>query len=371
MNRYTFVILLRMAQKEFRHIMRDWQTLGILLALPAFMMFLFGYALNSDVQDSPIAIIDASQSHESRELIASIDQSTLLRVEGIWPAGTDVLQLFRSHRVRAVAQIPTDFSATLANSESQVQVLVDGSDPSTGTIIRNALQPLFQNRMLKITGISPPAPLKIHTQVLYNPDERSSLFFVPGLMATILIIICALMTSITITREKETGTLDNLLVSPASPLLVLLGKLLPFFAIASVDGVLILGIGYLAFGVVVQGSLGLLTFSTVLYLLVSLSIGLLVSTIARTQQHAMMMVLGLTMMPTMLLSGFVFSISSMPLYLQAIAQIVPATWYLQIVRGIVLKGIGLAELWQPMLILAAQFALLMVISVRKFQLQRS
>lgn len=370
MNRYGFTILIRMAQKELYHIARDWQTLGILLGLPVFMMFLFGYALNSDVEDSPIAVIDASGTHESRELIAALDQSSLLQVIGSWPAGTQPQQLFRSFRVRAVAMIPADFAECLANDEPQIQVQVDGSDPSTGAIILNALQPLVQTRIMKIAEHPQPLPIKSHKTVLYNPGERSSLFFVPGLMATILIIICALMTSITITREKETGTLDNLLVSPASPLFVLLGKLLPYFAIAAIDGVLIMAIGYLAFGVVLQGSVGLLVITTMLYLLVSLSIGLLVSTIAKQQQHAMMMVLGMTMMPTMMLSGFVFPISSMPYYLQVIAHLIPATWYLQAVRGIVLKGIGLPELWTHLVVLTAQFFVLLFVSVKKFKLQR-
>lgn len=369
-GRYAWVILLRVAQKEFRHITRDWQTLGILLGLPVFMMFLFGYALNSEVQDAPVAVVDGSRSPQSRALTEAMERSSLLRVAGVWPAGTDARMLFRVHRVRAVVVLPVAFATDLVNRQAQVQILIDGSDPSTGTIVRNAVPGLFQTRILKIAGVEAPSLLEPRVRLLYNPEERSALFFVPGLMATILIIICALMTCITITREKETGTLDNLLVSPASPLLVLLGKMLPFFLIAAVDGVLIMGVGYWAFGVVVQGSLLLLTGATMLYLLVSLSIGLLVSTVAREQQHAMMMVLGITMMPTMLLSGFVFPVDSMPVYLQAVAHVVPATWYLRVVRGIVLKGLGLSGLWLPLSVLAVQFILLIVAAVRKFELQR-
>lgn len=370
-NRLLFIsVLLRVAQKEFRHIVRDWQTLGILLGLPVFMMFFFGYALNSDVQDAPVAVIDGSGSPQSVQVIESVERSSLLSVTSVHRSGSDPVEIFMRERVRAVVVIPPDFAVALERGSAQVQILIDGSDPNTGTIIRNAIPGLFQKKILEVAGLQAPVLVESRLQMLFNPQQRSALFFVPGLMATILIIICALMTSITITREKETGTLDNLLVSPASPVSVLLGKMLPFFAIASFDGVLIMTVGRWVFDVETQGSLAFLAAATVVYLLVSLAIGLLVSTLAQKQQHAMMMVLGVTMMPTMMLSGFVFPIDSMPRYLQVFALFVPATWYLEIVRGVVLKGLGFVDLRLPLLVLTGQFLLLLGIAVRKFQVQR-
>ena len=250
-----------------------------------------------------------------------------------------------------------------------MQVVVDGSDPNVGAQMRAAVEGATQKILLDHLNMKPPKILDQRTVVLYNPQQRSALFFVPGLMAIILLMISALLTSIAITKEKETGTLSQLLITPLRPREIIAGKLLPYVALASLDGILILTVGYLVFGVRVAGSVTFLALCSLAYIFTALSIGLLISTLAKRQLHAMMMTQLATMLPTVMLSGFIFPVSSMPMVLRGISHIVPATYYLQIVRGIILKGVGLHELWIPLLVLCAQGILLFMISVFKFRVK--
>jgi ABC-2 type transport system permease protein len=214
-----------------------------------------------------------------------------------------------------------------------------------------------------------PAVVTVDQRVLYNQEQRSALYFVPGLMAVILLMISALLTALAITREKETGTLEQLLVSPLLPGEIILGKIIPYILLAFVDGALILLVGYAAFGVRVAGSLVFLAVASTVYIFTSLAIGLLVSTIAKKQQHAMLIVLPATLLPTIILSGFIFPLSSLPLFLRCISYLVPATYFLQIIRGVILKGVGLVVLWQPLAVLGAMGIFLVIVSVKKFRVR--
>ena len=356
--------------KEFLHIIRDPQTLAIVILMPVIMMFLYGYALNSDIHNAQLLVEAPVPSAASRALTSRLDASTFFSVPGSIPASADPLQPFRSGQARALLRLPPDFEASLRRpGGAALQVIVDGSDPSVGSRMRGAVEGAVQKTLMDYLDIEPPHILDQRAVVLYNPEQRSAMFFVPGLMAVILLMISALLTSIAITREKETGTMGQLLITPLRPGEIIAGKLLPYVVLASLDGLLILIVGRLIFGVQVAGNLFFLAICSLIYVFTALSIGLLVSTIAKRQHHAMMMALGATMMPTVILSGFIFPISSMPLFLQVIAHIVPATYYLQIVRGIILKGVGLRELWQPLLILGFEGLLLFGLSIRKFRIK--
>lgn len=362
--------LAAISRKEVRHILRDWQTLIIVLIMPVMMMFLYGYALNADARDLPVAVEAPSPAPETRQIIGKLDAGLLFKVEVEAAATPDPGEVFRTHGVRALFRFPAGFARDLRRpGGARVQVLVDGADPNVGTLIRNAADPLLLEAVMDVLRLEPPRVLDLRTLVLYNPEQRSALFFVPGLMAVILLMISALLTSIAIAREKELGTMGQLLVSPLNPLEIIVGKLLPYIVLAALDGMLILAVGRLAFGVKVAGSYGLLALSSLAYVFTALSIGLLISTVAKRQQHAMFMALGATLMPTVLLSGFIFPVDSMPLPLQVISKVIPATWFLEIVRGIILKGVGLAELWQPLLILTLEGLLLMAASIRKFKVK--
>ncbi len=358
-----------MARKEFRHILRDGQTLAIILVLPVFMMFLYGYALNLDPSEIAVIVEDAEGSRESRFVISAIDASDMFAVVGTRNAAAHPEALFRGQDVRAVFRIPAGFTHSLrsAGSPARVQVLIDGADPNLATLIRNAAAPLVRGASLEILGISPPSLIAPLSVILYNPEQKSSLYFVPGLMAVILLLISALLTSVTLVREKESGTLEQLFITPLHPFEILTGKMLPYILLAAVDGVLVMAVGYAAFDLRVKGSLLFLSFASLIYIFAGLSLGLLISTVAKRQQHAMMLALGATLMPSVILSGFIFPIAGMPAFLQALSHIIPATWFLEIVRGVVLKGTGLAELGLQVLALSVEGFLLLGLALLKFR----
>lgn len=360
--------IIAIAFKETRHIIRDWQTLGILLLLPVFMMFFFGYGLNADVENTPVVVIDPAQSTESRSITQKMDASSLFNVIAIIPGGNPK-NVMEQWRAKAVVSFPLNFSKSIRTTNAEIQVLIDGSDPSTGTTIRNSVDPFFTKHVLTILNRESPEAVSVTTTMLYNPQQQSSLFFVPGLMATILLMVGALMTSISIAKERETGTLANVLTSPVKPMYILLGKVMPYFIIALIDACLILTVGQFVFDVKIQGNLGFLVIATLVYIFVALTIGIFISTVTRKQQHAMLVSLGATMMPTIMLSGFVFPITSMPKFLQVLSLAMPARWFLEIVRGVVLKGTGVAELWQPLLVLSLMFLALLAAAASKFEVQ--
>ena len=357
--------------KEFRHIVRDWQTLMIILAMPVVMMFLYGYALTMDLKELPVIIIDPSMSHEVRTIAGDIDGSTLFSVLGIVQTNVQPAELLKKHHAKLVVRFPVSFAQDLRRGGhgADVQVLIDGSDPNVGTILRNAIGPLLTNSTLELLHIKQPKVISVQPTVLYNAEQRSALFFVPGLMAIILLMISALLTSLTITREKELGTMEQLLVSPLRPKEIIIGKIIPYLFIAALDGVLIMLVGRIAFGVHISGSIPLLAFASLIYIFTSLAIGLLISTVAPNQQNAMMIVLPVTMLPTIILSGFIFPIPSMPIFLQILTCIIPATYFLEIIRGIVLKGVGFTILFKPILILSVIGVFLLIVSIKRFKVK--
>ncbi|MBN1601809.1 MAG: ABC transporter permease [Chitinispirillaceae bacterium] len=355
--------------KELRHILRDNQTLFIILAMPVIMMFLYGYALTMDIIDAPILIINPNHDAYVNELTARIDASAMFKVCGTIKSCSDIQAQFRRHHVKIICRFPASFSIDLNNggTAAPVQVLIDGSDPNTAIILKNAFEGILSSITLDMMGIKPADIIIVNQRILYNQEQKSALFFVPGLMAIILLMISALLTSLTITREKELGTLEQLLVSPLHPFEIILGKIIPYVILSGIDGVLILITGNLAFGVNVAGSLTFLALTGTIYIFASLSIGMLISTVATTQQQAMMMVMPITMLPTIILSGFIFPLSSLPIALRLVSNIVPATWFLQIIRGIILKGTGIRELWLQMAILCGISFFLIAVSVKRFR----
>ena len=359
------------ALKELKHIIRDWQTLTIILGMPVVMMFLYGYALTMDLKNVPVAVESPEITPEVRSVINAVNATELfdvIRTERVVP---DPYELFRTLKIKALIRFDADFSADLRRrgSPAKVQVLIDGSDPNTGNILRNVMEPLITRAVLNNLDKELPEAVSVDKRVLYNPRQKSALYFVPGLMAIILLMISAMLTSLAITREKETGTIEQLLVSPVKPLEIVFGKIIPYLAIAAADGVLILFVGYVVFGVSVSGSLVFLAGASIVYIFTSLSIGILVSTVAATQQQAMMMVLPLTMLPSIVLSGFIFPLPSIPVFLRIISSIIPATHYLRIIRGIVLKGVGIGALWKPVVSLCVIGIILTAVSVRKFKVR--
>lgn len=345
--------------------LRDGQTLGIILSLPVVMMFMFGYALKSEIEDARVVVVAPRADDETRAFCAALDRNLQFEVAAV-ETGGDPATLMVRHRARAVVVLQADMARNREDGPVLFSVLIDGSDPGTATTLRAALPAFIRTQHFARNGIDPVRLIETGPRFLFNPDQKSALFFVPGLMATILAMIGTLLTSVAIVREKETGTRANLQLSDLSASEIVVGKLAPYFLIASGTGVLIMVVGRLAFDVIPQGSLGLLSWTTAIYLVVALSMGLMISTIVEKQQHAMLLALGITMMPTIMLSGFVFPRSSQPAPLQILSYVVPATWYLQIVRGIVLKASTLRDLWIPITVLAGQALLILSLASLRF-----
>jgi len=355
-------------RKEFRHIFRDPRSLGIAIAMPILMIFIYGHAIKFDIKNITLGINDQDRSKSSREIIAKFEKSGYFIIAAYPEDRNEIEALFQQREIKAAITISYDFSKSIQkNFNTKVQVLIDGSDSNTATVIMNYISIIMASISEELNFQFVKSPISVESRVWYNPNLESANFIIPGLMAIILMMICALMTSITIAREKETGTLEQILVSPIRPFEIIFGKVLPYVFIAFIDGALIVVAAKILFGIPIVGSLLQLTLLSVVYLYASLSIGVFISTRVKTQQVAMMIALVATILPSLILSGFIFPIRSMPWLLQVISYIVPAKYYLYIIRGIILKGIGFTFLWHNTLFLFIFGTLLLMISVARFK----
>ncbi len=346
-----------MASKEIYHIFRDPRTLAIVFLMPILQLIIFGYAMNMEIRGVPLVIDDHAKNSFSKSVCQAFEHTPYFKVIPIQPVGYNPEQLFRERKAQATLSIPEGYGITAMN----LLLKVDASDPNTAQLI--------QSYALGIVTKAGQGDIDIRPFILYNPDLKSSFFFVPGLIAMILVMICALLTSISISREKEMGTLEQILVSPVSATEILIGKVIPYIVLGLADALLILGVGMLLFKVPFSGNFMVFMGFTFLYVLCALCLGLLVSTIAKTQQAAMMMALAITLLPTLLLSGYLFPIPSMPILLQKLTYIIPARYYLVIIRGIMLKGNSFAELYQAGLCLAGMSFLMLIVAVKRFKLR--
>ncbi len=352
-------VLLSIVRKEMTHILRDVQSLFMVLTMPLLMLFLYGYAITMDMKRIDTAVVDQSSTPESRELIDRLSSTSFFRLSSA--SLQDVDELFQARRARCVLVIPQDYAVSLASGrEARVQLLIDASDPNAANFI-NA----YVSRV--VAAGSGPSLFSVDPRILYNPDMRSANFFVPGIIALILILISTLLTSIAIAREKETGTMEQILVSPIRPAQMILGKVLPYILIGFVDGLLILVAGSLWFRVPIRGSLALVMVMMLIYVITGISLGILVSTIADSQAVAMLATVTLTVLPSMLMSGFIFPVASMPRLFQWLSAVVPATYFLRIIRGIILKGNTLANLYPQAAVLLGMDLLLILASMRSFR----
>ncbi|RPH97067.1 MAG: ABC transporter permease [Calditrichaeota bacterium] len=357
-------------QKEFIHIIRDPRSLAIIFLLPILMVLLYGYAINFDIRDIKIAVLDQDQSSTSRSLAEYLTSSGYFLVSSNIMDRDEIEDLFLDRRVQAVLIIPPGFSKqNQRDSADGVQIIIDGSNANTATVainyLRLALLQYSTSQNLNAAGIS--IPFQIEPRIWYNPDLKSTHFIVPGLISIILMMVCAMLTSVTIARERETGTMEQIFISPIRPIEIIVGKLFPYVGIALLDAAGVLLFSYLIFNVPFRGSILLFFALTVVFIYASLSIGLLISTKAKTQQVAMLMSMVATILPSILLSGFIYAIASIPRVLQLISYIVPAKYFLIIDRGIILKGIGFSLLVEPTLFLFIFGSLLLLISLKNFK----
>ena len=356
-------------KKETFHILRDTRTLFILFGMPIALVFIFGYTVTNEFKDASIAIVDQARDDLSRSLVDHLKASGHFRLLAFPANVSDLEDAFKSGEVKMGIVIPNQFENDFYKSRPiTIQLLADATEPNYATTLTSYASRMiadFQQRQMASTAI--PYQLDLETRMFYNPKLVGAYNFIPGVVALILMLICAMMTSLTIAKEKEMGTMDLLLVSPLPPMLIIIGKVTPYVLLSFINALIVFTIGYYIFDVPILGSLPLLLTLCLLYLSVALALGILISTRSETQQTAMMGSLFSLLMPTMLLSGFIFPIASMPLVLQYISTIIPAKYFIVIEKAIMLKGAGWEAIAQPTLILALMMFVLLMAAWKNFK----
>jgi ABC-2 type transport system permease protein len=356
--------------KEFHHIFRDTRTLVVLFGMPIAQLLLFGYAISTEVNSAKIAVYDPHPDSFSRELTEKLVSSGFFQLADNVSRMDEIQSLFSANKVKLVVVYPSDFQDEFNRGEARVQLVVDGSDPNLAGVLSSSASAIIQKWAAgKMIGAGSLGTINAEVRWHYNPSLQSASMFVPGVVTIILMLVSAMLTSISITREKELGTIEILLVSPLNPLVIILGKVTPFVILSFFNVVLILGVANVVFNVPVAGSLFLLFAQSMLFTITSLALGVLISTISETQQTALMLSLFALMLPTILLSGFIFPVSNMPLVLQIISNIIPAKWFLIIIKGVMLQGVGLMYLWKETLVLLGMMVFFIGLSIRKFKIR--
>jgi len=356
-------------RKEAYHILRDRRTLVVLIAMPVVQVVLFGFAIRTDVNDVRLAIVDPAPDYATIALRNRFASAGIFRTVAVVPRTDDLEPLFQTGEAQQALVFAPGFASDLARGEpARILLVTDATEPNTGSLLQAYAQTVIERYQREIgAGGSRSLTIVPTVRLRFNPTRESANLFVPGLMAFVLTVVSSMMTAISLTREKETGTMEALLVSPLKPWEIIVGKVAPYLLIGFISTVAIIVEARLVFRVPLRGSLVLLLFEGALFILVSLSLGILVSARTSSQRVAMMGALLGTMLPNVLLSGFIFPVESMPLLLRIVSNIVPGRWFVEIARGIMLKGVGLEYLWKETLILAAMASLLLAASAGSFK----
>jgi ABC-2 type transport system permease protein len=365
-------------RKEFRQIRRDSRSLIFLIFIPTFLLVVFGFALNFDVKNIPIAVVDQDGSRQSRELVEKFRTTEYFAVKAEPEKAADIDRLMARDKVRAALVVPETFSEDLlAGRSADVQFILDGANALSGTTAAGYAAAILQSYSQRITlramerrGLGRlTLPLRTDVRVWYNPELRSAQFLVPGLMAFILMVILTTSTAFSIVREEERGTMEQIRVSPLPSAALIIGKLIPYALISLASAHLVLGLGWVLFGVAVKGNYFLLLLSMALFLVCGLGQGILISAITRTQLVAFLVSVLTAILPTFILSGFVFPVRNMPAAVQVVTYIIPAKYFLVALRSIILKGVGIGAFWDQILSLAIFAVLALAVSV--FMLRRA
>jgi len=358
-------------KKECYHVLRDKKTLFILFGMPIMQILIFGFALTSEIRNSPILILDQAQDAASRRITGKIAASRYFDLEQSAMNTQQMEAAFRSGKIKMAVVFPAGFGDDLLSpGGAQIQLIADASDPNGATTLVSYISSVIGDYQQELqAGTSVPFRIIPETRMLYNPQLKGAPNFVPGVMALVLMLICVMMTAITIVREKETGTMEVLLVSPFKPAWVILAKAVPYFLLSLINVVSILLLSVFVLDLPVKGSLLLLFAESALFIVTCLSLGIFISIRTATIQVAMLVSLMGMLLPTMIFSGFMFPVENMPLPLQVISNIVPAKWYYRIVKAIMIKGLGFSAIWKETLVLAGMAAVLLVVSIRSFKIR--
>ncbi len=363
--------LLSFIRKEFYHILRDKTTMMILLLMPIIQIILFGFALTTEVKDTQVAVLVPTNDEASSRIIDKLNASAYFDVVARIHTTDEIQPVFRDGKAKLVVVFEDHFGEKLRhNGTAHIQLLADATDPNAATSFTFYASNIINSYQQELMGANKnPYQITPEVKMLFNPQMKSSFNFVPGVLGMIMLLICAMMTSIAIVREKEMGTMEILLVSPMKPIYIILSKITPYFVLSCVNFATIMLLSVFVLGVPIAGSFASLVAVSLLYIFVSLSFGLLVSTITHSQQAAMLVSgMGL-MIPVMLLSGMMFPIENMPLPLQFLSNIVPAKWYIRAVKAIMIEGLGITSVLKDVGVLCLMGVVLVTISLKKFKVR--
>lgn len=365
--------LLTFVRKEFYHVFRDKKTLLLLFGMPIAQIVLFGFALTNEIKDADVVICDYSNDNATRQIINKIEANGNFNVFQRIMSHNDIESAFKKGNIKLAIIFPSNFNSDLQHlNKAQIQIIADASDPNTANTLTNYASTIirtYQADLMKSGAV----PLAITTDIrmIYNPELKGVTNFVPGVMALVLLLVCVLMTSVSIVKEKEMGTMEILLVSPFNPILVIVAKAIPYFLLSLINLTIILLLSINLLEMPMNGSIVLLYAESSILIITALSLGLLISNSTESQQTAMLISLMVMLLPTMIFTGFMFPIENMPVPLQVISNIIPSKWYYIIVKSIMIKGLGFAAIWKETMILVGMTVLLLTISIRKFKIRLS
>jgi len=359
-------------KKEFYHIFRDYRSMIILFGMPVVQVLLFGFAITNDINDVKIAILDHSKDEVTCEITQKIISSNYFLLVDNLSSNDQIEGAFKKGEIKQVVIFESDFAKKLEREGSaDIQLILDASEPNTANMLNayttGIINTYSLQRMIKLNLI--PISIQAETQMLFNSELKSVYMFVPGVITVLLMLVSAMMTSISITREKELGTMEALLVSPLKPIQIIIGKVTPYVLLSFINLIVILLLARFVFDMPVRGSIVLLLAESVLFIVMALALGILISTVSKTQQQAMLLSMFALMLPIILLSGFIFPVENMPVILQYLSHIMPPKWFIIIIKNIMLKGVGIAYFWKETLIILFMTLFFIGMSVKKFKIR--
>ena len=366
MRQFTFFI-----KKEFYHLLRDPRTMNILFGMPLMQILIFGFALTNEVKNSRIAILDNAKDAATQSIIQRLEASRYFDIVQVLSGNPELQPVFQEGKIKLAIVFPAGFQESLGHENAApIQLIADATDPNVANTLTNYASSIILDYQASIMDrAAVPMTIKTEMRMLYNPQLKGSYNFVPGVMAMVLMLVCAMMTSISIVREKELGTMEIILVSPIVPIRVVIAKMVPYFLLSAVNIASILMLSVFVLDVPIQGNLVLLVSECLLFTITVLALGLLISSVADSQQVAMLISLMGLFLPTIMLSGFMFPVENMPVPLQVISNIVPAKWFYYIVKNVMIKGLTFSYIWKETLILVGMTVFFMVVSIKKFKIR--
>lgn len=362
---------LSFAKKEFYHVFRDSKTLLMLFGIPIVLIVLFGFAVTNEIKNARIVVCDYAKDEASQKIINKFEVSQTFKLEKSLLNHLQIEEVFKKEDIKLAIIFPANFNKDLLHlNKSQVQIIADASDPNTANTLTNYVTAIimdYQQELMKNDAV----PLRIVPEVrmLYNPELKGATNFVPGIMALVLLLVCVLMTAVSIVREKETGTMEVLLVSPFNPFLVIVSKAIPYLVLSLINLTVILILSVTLLDMPMNGSVLLLFGVSTLLIICALSLGLLISNVTQSQQSAMLIAVIGMMLPSILFTGFMFPLENMPKALQIFSNVVPSKWYYIIVKSIMIKGLGFSAIWKETLILFGTTCFYLIISLKKFKIR--